>query len=192
MTTMYLTNEDLQNYGSDLIDVTQRAALQAVAPHLQRLEGENAELQRRLAQEARRRLDRDVAEAVPDLHQIDADPRWHRWLLQLDELAGVPRQKLLDDAVRQGDPRRVKAFFDGFRRAHGAAAEPTSHTSTNRRRPTNYGKPVYSREQIAQLFDQHRRGAYRGREAEWRALEHSIIAAGAEGRILGGVDVAGK
>jgi hypothetical protein len=28
----YLTNEDVQNYGPELIDVTQRAALQAVDP----------------------------------------------------------------------------------------------------------------------------------------------------------------
>ena len=49
----YLTQEDVQNYGSDLVDFAQRAAAHAVAPHLQNLEQQNAELQRRLAKEAR-------------------------------------------------------------------------------------------------------------------------------------------
>jgi hypothetical protein len=34
---------DYQNYGSDLLDVSQRAALEAVAPHLQNLEAQNAQ-----------------------------------------------------------------------------------------------------------------------------------------------------
>ena len=41
----YLTEQDVQNYGNELIDVTQRAALHAVAPQLQELEQQNAELQ---------------------------------------------------------------------------------------------------------------------------------------------------
>jgi hypothetical protein len=42
------------------------------------------------------------------------------------------------------------------------------------------------------MYEQHRQGAWAGREAEWQKLEYEIIRAGAEGRIVGGVDVAGK
>jgi hypothetical protein len=52
----YLTNNDYENYGSELIDLTQRAAAQVVAPHLQSLEQQNLDLQRRLAQESRRNI----------------------------------------------------------------------------------------------------------------------------------------
>jgi hypothetical protein len=53
-------------------------------------------------------------------------------------------------------------------------------------------KPVYTNARIAQLYDQHRRGAYTGREAEWARLEVDIIAAGREGRIQNPVDLHGK
>ena len=84
----YLTNEDVQNYGPELISVTQRAALTAVAPHLQNLESQNAQLQQRLAVEARRRLDDQIARAVPAWQEIDKNPAWHRWLLGIDSLSG--------------------------------------------------------------------------------------------------------
>ena len=55
-------------------DFAQRAALHAVAPHLQASEQQNLELQNRLAREARHRLDRQVERAVPNYREIDQDP----------------------------------------------------------------------------------------------------------------------
>ncbi len=63
-------------------DFAQRAALHAVAPHLQASEQQNLELQNRLAREARHRLDQQVERAVPNYREIDQDPRWHQWLLR--------------------------------------------------------------------------------------------------------------
>jgi hypothetical protein len=76
---------------ADLIDFTQRAAAHAVAPQLQQLGQQNAELQQQLAREQRLRLDEQVARAVPNFQEIDRDPHWHRWLLQHDPLSGVVR-----------------------------------------------------------------------------------------------------
>jgi len=117
-----LTQQDLDNYGSELLDVSQRAAMHAVAPHLQNLEYQNAELRQRLAAEARHRLDREVEAAVPNFREIDRNPEWHNWLRQPDPLSGRPRQMLLDDAIASGSVSRVSAFFNGFQRAVGAAA----------------------------------------------------------------------
>ena len=110
----YLTQDDVDNYGPELINVTQRAALQAVAPHLQNLESQNAQLRQRMAIEARRNLDQQIASAVPNYQEVDRDPRWHRWLLGVDTLSGRIRQHLLNDAITAGDARRVKSFFDSF------------------------------------------------------------------------------
>jgi hypothetical protein len=44
--------------------------------------------------------------------------------------------------------------------------------------------PRYTRDQIKQLYEMHRRGAYLGREAEWARRR--------EGRVIGTVDVEGK
>ena len=82
--TAWLTTEDEQNYGRELLDVSQRAALHAVAPHLQEIQQQNAELAKRLAIEARRNLDQAVERAIPNYREVDRDPRWHRWLLEID------------------------------------------------------------------------------------------------------------
>lgn len=86
----------------------------AVAPHLQELERQNAELRNHLAREVRRNLDQRLAEAVPNFREIDRDPPWLQWLTGRDALSGQIRQQLLDDAVAKGNAGRVIAFFRGF------------------------------------------------------------------------------
>jgi hypothetical protein len=205
----YLTDQDVENYGSELIDVTQRAALQAVQPQLAAVEAQNAELQRRLAIEARRRLDQAVEVSVPNYKEIDRNPRWHRWLLGIDVLSGRVRQQLLNEAIAQASAPRVISFFNGFLREEVATGNiepaPTSRqpaapresaitlaslAAPGRARPATGGdtamptdKPIYSRAQIASLYRAHQKGAYVGREVEWQRQDADIIAAGREGRI---------
>jgi hypothetical protein len=205
----YVTEQDVQNYGSDLVNFTQRAAAQALAPKLQEIEQQNAELQRRLALEARHRLDAEVAADVPNYRDIDRDPRWHNWLRSVDMLSGRVRQQLLNEAIASASAPRVISFFRGFLQEEAATGhiEPTtpipqatpprepainlvSYAAPGRARPATGGdasvppdKPTYTRAQIAQLYSQHRKGAYVGREAEWARQETDIIAAGREGRI---------
>lgn len=209
-----LTDQDVQAYGPELIDFTRRAATEAVAPHLQRLEQTNAQLKEQLAREARFRLDQAVEASVPNYREIDANPRWHKWLLGLDLYTGRVRQHLLNEAIARADAPRVVAFFRGFTHDEAATghAEPApvfspqaaapapaprepavplaSLAAPGRPRPASGGessvpveKPLYTRAQIAQLYRQHQRGAYVGREAEWTRQEADMIAAGREGRI---------
>jgi hypothetical protein len=110
----YLTQQDVQDYGTELIDVVQRGALHAVAPQLQNLEQQNIELQRRLARESRARLDAVVEQAVPNYREIDNTPHWHRYLLTVDPLSGRVRQTLLNDAIASGTTHRVISFFRQF------------------------------------------------------------------------------
>ena len=119
--------------------------------------------------------------AVPNYRKIDRDPRWHRWLASLDPLLGCPRQQLLNQAVASGDASRISAFFRGFLSEAGGAQ---ASSAPPRRATRSSDGPIYTRAQIAKLYDQHRRGAYLGREAEWQRQD--LIAAGREGRIIGG------
>jgi hypothetical protein len=205
----YLTEQDVQTYGTELIDLTQRAAVQALAPQLQQIQEDNARLRQRLAQEARRSLDQRVASLVPNYREIDRNPRWHQWLLGVDILSSRVRQTLLNEAISAADAPRVSSFFRGFLNeeaatGHSAPAPPSfqaaapkepalnlvSLAAPGRARPANGGdpnlpteKPVYTRAQISQLYDMERRGAYRGREAEWARKEADIFAAQREGRV---------
>jgi len=204
----YLTEQDVQNYGTDLVDFTRRAAADALAPTLQQIEQQNADLQRRLAQEARRNLDQRVELAVPNFREVDRDPRWHRWLLGVDVLSGRVRQTFLNEAIAAADAPRVISFFRGFLQEEQATGhlEPAPHSqqaapprepavnlsslaAPGRARPASGGdaslppdKPIYSRAQVKQLYEQHRKGAYIGREAEWARLEADMFVAQREGR----------
>jgi hypothetical protein len=192
----YLTQKDLDDYGHELIDVTQRAALQALTPHLQQAESQlqqlqrdNADLRARQARESRHRLDQQVEQAIPDYRDFDRDPGWHRWLMGVDLMSGRIRQSLLNEAIQHGNLSRVKSFFDGYRQ-EASGSSPAQTTYSRRARSTT--KPIYSRDQVRQLFEAHRKGAYANRESEWARIEADIIRAGAEGRILGGTDIWGK
>src|SRR5262245_2340697 len=128
----YLTAADVQNYGSELVDFAQRAAAHAVSPQIDALRQDNLKLRRRLATESRRNLDMAVERAVPNYREIDADPRWHSWLVQIDPLTGQMRQQLLNAAVAAGDANRVRAFFNGFVQQHGAASQTQTPSRTTR------------------------------------------------------------
>jgi hypothetical protein len=192
MADYYLTQKDVQDYGTELIDLTQRSALHAIAPHLANLEQQNAELQRRLAKEARHRLDQQVERMVPDLWEVDKDPEWRSWLAGVDTLSGRMRQQLLNDAIASTDANRVAEFFRKFQREAGGSQSHASARAAPGRRQASSGRQIYTRPQVAALYEAHRKGAYVGREQEWARQEHDIIAAGREGRIVGGTDVAGK
>ena len=47
----YITDDDVRDYGHDLVDFSRRAAYDALAPKIQDIEAENQELQARLARE---------------------------------------------------------------------------------------------------------------------------------------------
>jgi hypothetical protein len=205
----YLTEQDVQNYGGELVDFAQRAAVHAVAPKIQELEQHNSELRQQLAKEARRALDQAVELAVPDYRDIDRNPRWHRWLLGIDLYTGRVKQQLLNEAIAAASAPRVISFFRGFKQEEAATGqsepEPTSRqaaaprepaanlssfASPGRARPATGGdaslppeKPIYTHAQIKQLYEHKRKGAYAGREAEWARQEADIFAAGREGRV---------
>ena len=141
----YLRREDYDNYGSELLDVSARAAMQAVAPHLQQLEQSNAELRQRLAVEARRSLDQRVERAVPNYQEIDRDPRWHSWLSGVDALSGRARQVLLNDAVASGAAGRIAAFFRKFESEVGGAQAQSPSAPSGRNRAAPSGRPTYTR-----------------------------------------------
>jgi exonuclease VII large subunit len=179
----YLTQQDAIDYGPDVLDLTQRAALHAVSPKLQQLEQQNASLQRQLAKEARHRMDQAVEAAIPNYREIDKDARWHRWLLGIDDLTGRVRQTLLDDAIQKGSSYRAIEFFRRFLQEAAGGTSQTYSSTTNRQTRSYGGAPVYTRKTIAQLYEQHRKGAWAGREAEWAQIEADIFRAQRESRV---------
>jgi hypothetical protein len=112
----YITPEDEQNYGSELIDFARRAAQDAVAPKLQGLERENEELRQQVIQDKRRSMFTELDREVPEWRGVNQAPAFKRWLSLRDIYSGSVRNKLLNDAYRTADAPRVVSFFKGFLR----------------------------------------------------------------------------
>src|SRR5262245_9458708 len=183
----YLTNEDVQNFGYELLDVAQRAGLHALAPELQRLHDENQQLHDQLNATTKTAIDRELDAAVPNWREINADERFHQWLLQPEPYSGIIRDRFLKDAAHAAKPQRVISFFKGFLAAAGqTSAAPASHP---RQRRSPSGQPAYSRGQITQMAAM--RGKGQMGDAEWAKWEHELIRAGREGRILGALNADG-
>jgi hypothetical protein len=173
----YLTQKDVEDYGHDVLDLAQRAALHATAPELQRLDHQNAELRQQLAAEQRRGLYQTLDAQLPNWREIDNSPQWRQWLLFSDPLNGRPRQSLLNEAIAAGDATRVLSFFRGFL----AEAPQSSQRQPSQASSAPTGTRVYTRADITRYSDLYRRG--RISEADYQKLSADIHAAIGENRI---------
>jgi hypothetical protein len=122
----YLTREDEQNFGAELLDVAMRAARHGLAPELERLHNENAQLRDEASRATKMAIDRELDANVPDWRAINADERFHSWLLQPDPYSGIIRDRLLKDAAAAASAQRVIRIFQGFiREASSTASLPS-------------------------------------------------------------------
>jgi hypothetical protein len=185
----YLTNEDVQNFGSEMIDFATRAAHHAVGPELQRLHEENQELQDQLNSTAKMAIDQVLDREVPNWRQINADERFHSWLLMPEPYSGIIRDRLLKDAAAAANAQRVASFFKGFLREQGAAGQSSASPAPQRSRRAASGKPLYTRDQITQMWARRRKGEIN--DADWARWEHELIAAGREGRVIAALNADG-
>jgi len=128
----------------------------------------------------RRDLEQALDRAIPEWREISTNPWWLAWLAGTHLYSGTSRQWHLDVAAARGDADSVIAFYRDFLAWRpGRASSPVG--------PAPTGKAIYTRADILRLHEQHRKGAFAGREVEWARIENDIIAAGREGRIIGGI-----
>src|SRR5262249_59710027 len=71
----YLTLEDEKNFGPELLDVAIRAARHGLAPELQQLHDENAQLRDEVSRAAKMAIDRELDAAVPDWRAVNPGGR---------------------------------------------------------------------------------------------------------------------
>ena len=141
-----------------------------------------------------------LTSVVPQWQQMNNDPDFQSWLLDIDPMTGVTRQTYLEQAQASLDVSRVASFFLTFSQATGkfanANAQPNRSASAselekqvapgrgrNSGTPTSQSVRSYSPDDIKTFFNDVRLGKYRGREAERDRLERNIFAAQRENRI---------
>src|SRR5262245_43038708 len=169
----YLTRKDEQNFGPELLDVAIRAARHGLAPELAQLHNENAQLRDEVSRTTKLAIDRELDAAVPAWRAINADPRFHSWLLMPDTYSGIIRDRLLKDAVAAASAQRVINIFQGFLREAGAVGQAPARTAARHRQAQG---PFYSRGQITEMAAMRRKGQIN--DQEWARWEHELIRAG--------------
>ena len=186
-----LTQADHENYGSEFIDLTQRAAREAMAPEIQRLHAENHHLRSMAQRSQRADIERALDARVPDWRSTYANPAFAQWLSAPDDYAGVARSQLMRHAVANSDASRVVAFYQGFlaQSGHHAPARE-SRGGYQSRQPAAGGKPIYTRQQIPAFYEARRKGEIN--DANWARQEAEIMAAANQGRIAGALDKDGN
>ena len=198
-----ITEQDKEAFGSDLLDLIDRATETKVAGFRDResqLQREIAELKGQLGRVGETVgtsskeifLDR-LAKQVPDWEAMNTDQGFLSWLAEVDPVYGLPRQAALNSAYEALDAGRTAAIFKQFKALTAPAQAPQakpnlqSQVAPTRSRTspapaTSAGdKRIFTQGEIAQFYDQWRRGFID--EAEAVRIEQEIAVATTEGRI---------
>lgn len=206
-----VTDEDIQAYGPDLINMVQRAAVQAVSPELEAVKQENDHLRQTVTQTQKATVHQILDVQIPNWRDINRDPRFLRWLSLPDIYSGQLRRTMLNGAFQAAQAPRVVAFFKGFLQEEAATghvdvpvvgqqqvtppaprqatidiatlAAPGRPAPAGGQPPVAPDRPIYTRTQIADFYRQVREHRYAGREQEKARIEADIFAAQREGRV---------
>jgi hypothetical protein len=202
-TPSLITEQDKEAFGSDLIDLIERAteAKMAGSRSLEaKLTAEIAELKGKLGNVTERQVvsDKDRYEsalttAVPDWQALNVDQGFLNWLAEVDPVYGMPRQYALTNAYEALDAVRTATIFNQYKKSVAPPAQSNNRADLQRQvaptrsrtspAPTNpnLDKRVYTQQDIDTFYAEWRRGFID--EAEAVQIEKDIHAATVEGRI---------
>lgn len=197
--------KDIENFGSDLVDMVQRVSnssleqvVRAVDGRIKQIEGALGELRNQLlgttktvAMTAEQTFFDRLTKLVPNWEQLNTNQAFLAWLAQVDPVYGVPRQAALDRAQKALNADHAAAVFNAFAppakqeapKGPDPLEQQVSPKSAGSEPPLPENKPVISQAQVTAFYNDVRQGVYRGREAEAARIEALINTALAEGRI---------
>jgi hypothetical protein len=205
-----VTQQEVEDYGADMIDVVKRAAREEVGPELSGLRAENERLTSQLAgvQQTTQLTARQTMLNFLDgdlgvWRQVNKDPTFVRWAEDIDTFSGQRRIDMLRTAFEQNNGPRVLAFFKSFLNENAAftgqsqiepAPQPQVDLNTliapgrasdgDAPRAPEGNKPVYTQADITRFYADVNRGVYKGDPTEKDRIERDIFAAQGDGRII--------
>lgn len=211
-TSSKITDQDIEDYGQDLIDVVGRRAEEVYETKISSLTSELNSLKQQLGGVNQKvaEVDRDKIFArldknVKDWREINASEDFLSWLEEDDPFSGQPRGRLLTEAFRNGNTERVVAFFKGFKNEH-AAVSPTPVASSKAEGKAPAGleafiapgkqrsgtvsagaqdeKRTYTEGEVSQFYRAVQLGQFKGKDDERTKIEAEIFAAVKDGRVI--------
>ena len=200
-----VTDEDVKNFGEDLIEVQRKVAKEVAAEYdakLQAYEAKISALEQNIgttqSSVAESSFEAKLHRLVPDFESVNTDPKWIAWLDGVDPVLRGPRRTVAEQAFLSGDAEGVAYYVEMFKGS--IAPEPTPEVSKPNKElerqiqpsrksasatPASQKGKVYSAKQIANMFKQAVTYSSTGRIAEANKLEAEIDSAYMEGRVSG-------
>lgn len=200
-----VTDEDVQNFGEDLIEVQRKVAKEVAAEYdakLSAYEAQIAKLEETLgttqSSVAETSFEARLHRLVPDFSAVNADPKWIAWLDEVDPVLRGPRRSVAEQAFQSGDAEGVAYYVNMFKDT--LAPEPTPEEKPAKKElerqiqpsrktasatPTSQKGKTYTSAQISQMFKKAVALSSTGRVDEANKLEAEIDAAYMEGRVTG-------
>lgn len=128
-------DEEVRDFGPDLIDVMRRVAREEVTPvvekSIQPVKQQLDQVNRTASQAADRsvqteqeRLMSTLDKEMPDWRTLNRDEGFLGWLGQVDPYSGEQRGSLLRQAYERLDIPRVLSFFQGYRKENAVVTPP--------------------------------------------------------------------
>jgi hypothetical protein len=183
--------EEIEEYGEGLVNLTRRVAQEELAKkdaQIRKLESKLETLEGVTTKTVEKDFYSLLAAKVPEWEKINADKSFHKWLDEVDELAGYRRQDLLSQAEQARDADRVAKFFKAFEKTSKKQVADTSLAletqvapSANRTPNAPPAKKIWTRPEIAEFYRRVRSGQVSDKDVV--AIESDIHAASIEGRV---------
>lgn len=209
ITESLISDEEIEDYGPDFIDLVGRKAQEIANRTVADLNKKISELSEQLngVRTTVRQTDHDrflsqLDKRVENWRTINEDKRFLDWLDEPDVYAGTERGRLLREAYQNGDVERVAAFFNGFLKENAAVSDSapnrpqgdTSKVSMNslvapgkQRGSTTDGarnqKRIWTEAEINQFYSDVNRGRYKKDPERKDQIERDIFSAMNEGRV---------
>ena len=201
----YVTDADRAEFGEELIDVQRRVAQEVSQEYTERMEQQDAVIQK--LQEQLAKTGNDVGEmsftqrlhsVVPDFAKIDNDERWVAWLNEHDPMLRGPRRDQAAAAFQAGDVEAVLHYVNLFK---GSIAQPepaprdqrqnelekqvAPNRSANsvRTQSANQNSKLYSSKEVDNAWTKVRALNTKGKYADAEKLEAELTVAYMEGRV---------
>lgn len=197
----FVTDQDEESFGKDLIDLQRRVAKESLTPlqaKLDHLERENVALRdmagKTGSQVATFSFENQLQASIPDFTQTNTDPRWFAWLDTVDPILRAPRRSAAQAAYANGDVEGVAHYMALFRQEAGAARKPDTRQaelqsqvapsrSAASAAPAQATERTYTSKEWDTLFDKVAALNRQGKTDEASKLETELSNAYTAGRV---------
>jgi len=202
-----VTDEDVSQYGADLIDLQRRVTREVVREFVNPLKEELAQRDAKINQletmlgktggdVATLSFEQRLERAIPDFPQLNADPKWIAWLDAVDDYTGEPRRAYAEYIYNQGNVDKLKQIVGFYKKATGQQAQDqqrqqrktelerqTQPTRTASASSVPAGERIYTEAEFNRLWNKVRELYAKGQNDEANQLDIELTQATMQGRV---------